>query len=132
MDEPGSESVSMRGVIAGIIAAVVGPFVYFGLYAFLKIDQLTPVLLIGPLVGLAVRTNTKIVTKQLAVFATVITLISCLAGFVWVDYVNWKPFILVETIRRLFSLLAICAIGLSVMITWWIVNAGGRHAGDDT
>jgi len=126
------EKLSIRGLVAGVIAACIGPVIYYGVFWYIGLDQLVPALIIGPLIGLVVRVNTRSVTRRLATITIILAVCSCIVGFVWVDYGNWKPFILKETIRRLFNLQVIFVIGIAVMIAWWIVSSGIKRSQNES
>ncbi len=86
-------------LVAGIVAAALmyvatGP---------LRLGQATPLLLPGPLVGLAVRLTTGGVSKPTAGIVCAIACAAAIAGFLAGDAAVWDPFLLAPALRRLFG-----------------------------
>ena len=110
---------------AGLLAGALAVLINYALLAWVKSgDQAVPMLIYGPLVGLAVwlvaRRRRDMTT---GVIAVTIALAAAVTGFFLGETVMWSPFLWPEAIRRLLSLYGIILLGLTGYLAFLI---GGR------
>ena len=108
------------GSAAGLVAAAIGPLVWYGVFKALGINWWIPPLLTGLLVGGAVRlVGGSPRDMRPALAACVLTVLACVAGYFVADAMIWEGFILGNTIRRMLNdLFTIILIALGTMIAF--------------
>jgi hypothetical protein len=76
----------------GIVGGIAGAGLYCGIVAFAN-NQLFPLLIVGPLIGLAMKYVGRSHDSRMGVIAIILTIIACMVGFVIADMniVPWKP-----------------------------------------
>ena len=124
-----SGSSPLFGIVAGVVGALVGPFVYMGWIKFVTIDQMVPTILMGPIVGVAIRIVARPVQREHVIAALVLAVAATLGGFLCGDWVIWTPFMLSEAVKRMLSIGGIMTIGLSIYLGYQIVAMGMRPPG---
>lgn len=107
-------------LIVAIAIAIAGPFLWVGLYVGLDNGWIAAPL-IGLLIGIGMRLTMKHGDRRLQVVASVLTVLSCAAGYVWVDMVFiWViPPDLFEALKHMLNdFTAILLIALGAYIAW--------------
>ena len=111
-------------MIAGVVAAGVSTFIWFGVVSALGPIWWIPPLLTGALVGAAVRfAGGTPRTTPPAVIACVLTVLGCIGGYIWADSLLWEPFMLGETIKRMLGHLpGILFIALGTLVAYFLAR----------
>ena len=112
-------------VIAGMVAAAIGPLLWYGTYDYLGAVWMAP-LLIGLIVGMAVRSvGGPARDLRPAVAACVLTVLGCAAGYILTDQtLVWveQP-TLGQSIRHLLSdLTAVVLIALGTYLSYLLTG----------
>lgn len=119
----------VMAVIGGVVGAAVGAGAYYAIGAAM-VDQVLPLLLVGPMTGLGVRLIGRRSRADAGWVAVICTVIACVVGFVLLDFRTFVPPMLSEAMRRLISLVPLLAIALSCMFGYPIAIAQrARRAG---
>ncbi len=112
-DSSSSGASPALAIGVALAASAVGAVLVYFLSGKIQLGQDVPVLLVGPLVGLAVRLVTKGVPHGLAIAVLIIALLGAAAGFIWADSIIWTPFMLDKALRRIASLPGVIVFGFS-------------------
>ena len=115
------ESTPLIPIAAGVGAAVLAMGAYFGL-ALLLTDQSVPFLIVGPLVGLAIRLTNRSADPRMGVVAAVTSGMAAVIAFVITDTQFWTPFMMGETLKRLLSLQGILLTALTIFLGYLIAK----------
>ncbi len=109
-------------ICVALAAAAVGAVLVYLLSGKIQLGQDVPVLVVGPLVGLALRLICKGVPHNLAIAAVVISLLGAAAGFIWAETQIYTPFMLDMALRRIVSLQGIIVFGFSGYFAYLIAK----------
>ncbi len=123
--DPANSPSPQRGnmvlaTLAGIVASGVGAVLYYVVCRYANIEWLVPPLLIGAMVGLAVRFAGQGRDPQFRLLAAALTVAGAMGGYFWLDYWNFTPFMLGQTIGRMLSLMSLLIYAVSAYIAYLI------------
>ena len=131
-DQPGTTGFESRSphnitnpavaIGVALIAAAAGAVLVYVLSGKLLMGQSVPVLMVGPLVGLALRLICKGVPHSLAIIAVVIALMGATVGFIWAETLIYTPFMMDLAFKRILSLQGVIVFGFSGYFTYLIAR----------
>lgn len=119
-------SPQVKPILVAIAIAIAGPFLWVGLYVGLDNGWIAAPL-IGLLIGIGMRLTMKHGDRRLQITATVLTVLSCVAGYLWTDMfvIQWtfngepvQPTVFDALKRMLNDFTAILLIALGGYIAW--------------
>ncbi len=121
-ESPSNEANPAMALGVALVASAVGALLVYVLSGKLLIGQSVPVLVVGPLVGLALRLVCKGVPQNLAIAAVIIALLGAAAGFIWAETQIYTPFMMDMALRRIASLEGIIVFGFSGYFAYLIAQ----------
>ena len=117
---PTTPSLQVPPLIVAIVIAIAGPFLWVGLYVGMQNGWIAAPL-IGLLIGIGMRLTMKHGDRRLQIVASVLTVLSCVVGYVWVDmvYIWVVPPTVFEALKHMLNdFTAILLIALGAYIAW--------------
>ncbi len=112
-------------LIAGLVVAAVGPFIWIGCWKLLN-NTWIPAVGMGAVIGLVMRLCGRSNDRQVQIAAVLLTVASAIPSYIWWDSFLWTPFMLGESIKRMVNDLGFV---LMTAIGCYLAFAISRHSG---
>jgi hypothetical protein len=119
---PSGEANPVVAIGVALATSAVGAVLVYVLSGKLLMGQSVPVLVVGPLVGLALRLICKGVPHGLAIAAVVIALLGATVGFILAETLIYIPFMMDMAFKRILSLQGVIVFGFSGYFTYIIAR----------
>lgn len=127
--EPRPMNLSFLPWVAVIVATIVPGVFWYATFKAMGLSLLGA-LAGGVVIGLAAKFTLQRPDPAVRIAAIVVTVLGCLAGYIWVDSTIWTPFMLGQSVSRFFGdMTALIVTGFSAYLAF--VLATPRQSGHD-